>query len=224
MAFNLENYEDVQSRVKRFQIAFPVGRIVTDVIQFNAEKGYVLIAAQVYREHEDTLPAAVDYAFGDASTYPANLRKFYVEDTATSAIGRAISLVLESDKKPTKQDMERVKNDKITDALAAKPEPITVAAADSWETFTASMPETVAPAVADVVSLLKTELGAEEVPQCRHGNRVKKTGTSKAGKPYLGWVCAQSGSRAAVQTPQCEPLWYTYVSQTGTFRAPDQTE
>ena len=86
MAFNLDNYEDVQSRVRRFQTAFPVGRIVTDVIQFNAEKGHVLIAAQVYREHEDTLPAAVDYAFGDASTFPANMRKFYVEDACTLSL------------------------------------------------------------------------------------------------------------------------------------------
>jgi hypothetical protein len=212
MAFNLDNYEDVQSRVRRFQAAFPVGRIVTDVIQFNAEKGHVLIAAQVYREHEDTLPAAVDYAFGDASTFPTNMRKFYVEDTCTSAIGRALSLILEGDKKPTKQDMERVKNDAIL-------EKITVAPADSWETFTATMPDTAQAPINDVIANLQATLGAEEIPQCVHGSRIKKQGTAKTGKPYLGYMCPAS---KGIQ--QCEPVWYTYISQTGTFRAPDQTE
>ena len=107
--FDLSSYEDVNSRIRRFQIAYPVGRIVTDVIQFNAEKGHVLISAQIYREHEDTLPSAVDYAFGDASTFNASMRKFYVEDTVTSAIGRALSLILETTHKPTVQDMARAK-------------------------------------------------------------------------------------------------------------------
>lgn len=213
MAFNLADYEDVQSRVRRFQQAYPVGRIVTDVIQFNPEKGFILVAAQVYREHEDTLPAGVDYAYGDASTFAPNMRKWYVEDTVSSAIGRALSLVLDGDKKPTKQDMERVKNDATLDK-------ITVAPADSWETFTATMPEPVETAAVDVIDHLKEVLGAEEIPSCKHGARIKKQGKGPKG-PYLGYVCsAWNKSREE----QCEAIWYKYVSQTGTFRAPDQTE
>lgn len=106
--FNLDDYEDVAARVLRFQKAYPEGRIVTDVIQFNPEKGIVLISAQIYRNAIDTLPAGVDYAFGDASTFNTGMRKWYVEDTCSSAIGRALSLVLETQKKPTKQNMAQV--------------------------------------------------------------------------------------------------------------------
>ena len=76
--FNLDDYEDVAARVLRFQKAYPEGRIVTDVIQFNPEKGIVLVSAQVYRNASDTLPAGVDYAFGDAATFNAGMRKWYV--------------------------------------------------------------------------------------------------------------------------------------------------
>jgi len=227
MGFNLADYEDVQSRVRRFQQAFPVGRIVTDVIQFNPEKGFILVAAQVYREHEDTLPAGVDYAYGDASTFAPNMRKWYVEDTVSSAIGRALSLVLEGDKKPTKQDMARVRNDAILEktnqnsAIATVgADKITVAPAESWETFTATMPDEFATATHDVIANLKETLGAEEIPQCKHGNREKKQGTGKNGKPYLGYVCPIWDKKKE----QCPPIWYNYIEQTGTFRAPDQTE
>ena len=219
MAFNLSDYETVESRLVKFWKEYPDGRIETELLEANATRFVVL--ARIFRTEVDSKPWCSGHAYEVITDRGVNATSA-LENCETSAIGRALANAgfATHGKRPSREEMTKVaraENDAKTDS-------ITVAAADSWETFTASMPETVAPAVADVVSLLKTELGAEEVPQCRHGNRVKKTGTSKAGKPYLGWVCAQSGSRAAVQTPQCEPLWYTYVSQTGTFRAPDQTE
>jgi hypothetical protein len=39
------------------------------------------------------------------------MKKFYVEDTATSALGRAIILLKGSDKTATKDDMETVEAD-----------------------------------------------------------------------------------------------------------------
>lgn len=42
----------------------------------------------------------------------------------------------------------------------------------------------------------------QPAPQCRHGARVLKEGTSKAGKPYSGWMC---GGRD--RNDQCEPIW-----------------
>ncbi len=107
--FNVEDYETVSDRVARFQKLHLGGRIVTEVISLDNVKGEVLAKAEVYREHEDTQPAGVDYAFGIAATYPQSMRKFYVEDTVTSAVGRALSLVLDTDKKPTREDMQKVK-------------------------------------------------------------------------------------------------------------------
>ena len=222
MAFDLSKYETVDQRLEKFWKEYPDGRIETNLEVITEDR--CVVKCYLYKTYLDSVSFATGIAEERLTSSHINKTSF-VENCESSAIGRAlhnggISKHSEGKPRPTREEMEkvaRIEND-------AKAKSITVAPADSWETFTASMPETVAPALDDVVSLLKTELGAEEVPQCRHGNRVKKTGTSKAGKPYLGWVCAQSGSRAAVQTPQCEPLWYTYVSQTGTFRAPDQTE
>ena len=43
MAFNLADYEEVQSKVQRWIDAYPLGRIETSIIEFNMEKGYVLV-------------------------------------------------------------------------------------------------------------------------------------------------------------------------------------
>lgn len=221
MAFNLDNYEDVQSRVKRFQEAFPVGRIVCDVIQFDAVKGHILVAASVYREHEDTLPAAVDYAFGDAATYPAQMRKFYVEDTCTSAIGRAISLVLETTSKATKQDMakvERVKNDVISEAIANAP----LAINNTWDEFVGKEPTPEPTTLNDLVGLVQQVFGeAEPIPTCVHGEMNIREG-NKNGKPWRGAMCPKKLGPGERST--CNPIWYVMSKETGKWRLPEGVE
>jgi hypothetical protein len=179
--FDLSNYEDVNSRIKRFQTAFKSGRIVTDVIQFNAEKGYVLVSAQIYREHEDTLPSAVDYAFGDASTFNASMRKFYVEDTVTSAIGRALSLILETSSKPTQQDMARVRTTTTKEYIPVVNED------DAWTIKTVAMPITSEEAVATVKDIIGATTD-KDVPRCPHGEMYWKSGSSK-GKQWGHFKC-----------------------------------
>ncbi len=221
MAFNLDNYEDVQSRVKRWQAAFPVGRIVLDVIQFDAVKGHVLVAASVYREHEDTLPAAVDYAFGDAATYPQQMRKFYVEDTCTSAIGRAISLVLETTSKATKQDMakvERIKNDERSAVIADAP----LAINNTWDEFVSAEPKQPVVSLGDAAEMVQQSFGdAEPVPTCSHGERTIKNGVSAAGKAWQGAMCEVRG---ASKGDRCAPIWYVLSKTTGKFRLPEGVE
>jgi hypothetical protein len=221
MAFNLDNYEDVQSRVKRFQEAFPVGRIVCDVIQFDAVKGHILVAASVYREHEDTLPAAVDYAFGDAATYPAQMRKFYVEDTCTSAIGRSISLILETTTKATKQDMakvERIKNDERSAVIANAP----LAVENTWDEFVSEEPKQPVVTLADAAEMVQQAFGeAEPIPTCSHGERTIKNGVSAAGKAWQGAMCEVRG---ASKGDRCAPIWYVMSKTTGKFRLPEGIE
>jgi hypothetical protein len=207
--FNLDDYEDVAARVLRFQKAYPEGRIVTDVIQFNPEKGIVLVSAQVYRNGSDTLPAGVDYAFGDASTYNAGMRKWYVEDTSSSAIGRALSLVLETQKKPTKQDMAKV--------VAAKPvkPPVQEVKAEDQDYWTTPVgqynkvvdaPVTLEKALENVAAIIGTP-EAGEVPTCQHGTRLWKTGkSSKTGKEWANYSCPLLGH--AGMEGKCEPIWY----------------
>ena len=201
--FDLSNYEDVNSRIRRFQILYPVGRIVTDVIQFNAEKGHCLVSAQIYREHEDTLPAAVDYAFGDASTFNASMRKFYVEDTVTSAIGRALSLILETTNKPTVQDMARAK---LAEPKSEKYIPV-VKEDDPWTIKTVAMPITSAEAVQTVKDIIGATTD-KDVPRCEHGEMIWKTGQTKAGKAWGHFKCVGAASGALLRCTVNDVIWY----------------
>lgn len=208
--FNLEDYEDVAARVLRFQKAYPEGRIVTDVIQFNPEKGIVLVSAQVYRNASDTLPAGVDYAFGDASTFNAGMRKWYVEDTSSSAIGRALSLVLETQKKPTKQDMAKVVTPK-----QPKP-PVQEVKADDQDYWTTPVgqynkvvdaPVTLEKAMENIAAVMGTQ-EAVEPPSCQHGHMTWREG-EKNGKAWGGYFC---GYAPRTGEAKCATNWYTLGS------------
>jgi hypothetical protein len=205
--FNLEDYEDVAARVLRFQKAYPEGRIVTDVIQFNPEKGIVLVSAQVYRNASDTLPAGVDYAFGDAATFNTGMRKWYVEDTSSSAIGRALSLVLETQKKPTKQDMA-----KVVVSKAVKPPVQEVKAEDQdyWTTpvneykKVVDAPVTLDKAMQTVTAIIGTA-EAQESPSCVHGAMRWREG-EKNGRAWGGYQCNQMNAGGVKS--DCPPVWY----------------
>jgi hypothetical protein len=190
--FDLESYEDVNSRIKRFRETHVSGRIETQIIDIDITKGYILIQASVYREHEDLVPSAIDYAFEIRSDRGVN-RDFWVENAVTSAVGRAIGLLMPSEKRPTKQDMEKVER------LSHVP-----AQSDPWATFTVSTSE--AESVGDVLQLVSDKLGAEiveESPLCAHGRMLPKSGTSsKTGRPYSGFVCPSK-----VKADQCAAVW-----------------
>ena len=220
--FDLTQYETVADRVARFQKLHLSGRIVTKVISLDNSKGEVLAMAEVYREHEDTQPAGVDYAFGVASTYPQSMRKFYVEDTVTSAVGRALSLVLDTDKKPTREDMQKVQAhdevradiDKVKAKMAdTSKEYVPVEkASDPWTIQTAAPVTTMEQAVETV----KAVLGGTPIDEsCIHGARVWKTGTTKAGKPWGHWKCM---AQILGDAERCEPIWYEIDKETGQWK------
>jgi hypothetical protein len=211
--FNLDDYEDVAARVLRFQKAYPEGRIVTDVIQFNPEKEFVLICAQIYRNSGDTLPASVDYAFGLASTYNAGMRKFYVEDTSSSAIGRALSLVLETQKKPTKQDMAKVVTPRVTKPAV---QDVVPDQQDYWTTpvneymKVVDAPVSLDKAMENITAIIGTPEAAE-VPSCSHGSMVWKTGHSaKTGKDWAAYQCTALGHSGF--EGKCPAIWYVVGS------------
>lgn len=220
--FNLDDYEDVAARVLRFQKAYPEGRIVTDVIQFDAEKGIVLISAQVYRNATDTLPAGVDYAFGDASTFNSGMRKWYVEDTCSSAIGRSLSLVLETQKKPTKQNMAQVNSPNhpalkvVKQEVKPAPQDIKEGDVDYWTTpigssvKTTNAPVTLESAMATVTEILGTA-EALDAPTCQHGHMEWRTGHSaKTGKDWAGYFCTTKGQIGGMD--KCPTHWYNLSS------------
>jgi hypothetical protein len=220
--FDLNSYETVADRVARFQKLHLSGRIVTKVVSLDNVKGEVLAMAEVYREHEDTEPAGVDYAFGIAATYPQSMRKFYVEDTVTSAVGRALSLVLDTDKKPTREDMQKVQ---AHNEVKAKVEEVKAKMADTsqqyvpvakvddpWTQWEAAPVQTLEQAVETVKDVLG---GTPADESCIHGARVWKTGTSKAGKPWGHWKCM---AQILGDAERCEPIWYEIDKESGQWK------
>jgi hypothetical protein len=214
----LDNYEDVAARIARLWATHPTARVQTNIVDFNAEKGYVLIQAMIFREYEDLNPSATDYAFGNVATYNVNMKKFFVEDTVTSAIGRAIGLLLGADKRPTRQDMEKV------DTISAKVANSTADDYDPWTQKFGDVPsfktaeeaeQSGIPSLGSSMDEIKKQLGGElvaEAPQCSHGHRVWREGTSaKTGKAWANYSCVER------KPNQCEPLWYVFTSD-GTWK------
>jgi hypothetical protein len=196
MAGFLDGYEDVAARIKRLHSTFPSNRVETSIIDFNAAAGYILVECRIFREYEDEKPSAIDYAFGRVESYNPSMKRWFVEDTVTSAIGRCAGLLLGSETRPTKQNMEQVETlpkafvDKIEDDPWSKP-----FAEDGFATAGSTIDE--------IASQLGGELIAES-PICKHGHRLLKEGTSpKTGKPYRGHVCIEK-----VKANQCPAIWY----------------
>jgi hypothetical protein len=196
----LDNYEDVASRIKRFWGAYPSGRIETHIIDFNAVAGYILIECRLFREYEDEKPSAIDFGFGRVESYQASMKRWFVEDTVTSAIGRAIGLLLGSDTRPTQENMKQVEH--MPAAFVNKVED------DPWsKPFAEDGFATAATGIAEIVDQLGGEILAE-APQCKHGHMLLKQGTSpKTGKDYRGHVCVEK-----VKANQCPAIWYVMGS------------
>ena len=209
----LDNYEDVAARIARLWATHPTARVQTNIVDFNAEKGYVLIQAQIFREYEDVNPSATDYAFGNVATYNVNMKKFFVEDTVTSAIGRAIGLLLGADKRPTRQDMEKVEtvSAKVANSTADDYDPWTKKFGEVPSYKTAEEAEQSGiPSLGSSMDEIKKQLGGElvaEAPQCSHGHRIWKQAHEGAPKNWGGYFCTER-----TKATQCAPNWYVLAS------------
>ena len=186
----LDNYETVNQKVQRLHATYPTNRIETSIIDWQPEKGYILIECRIYRHYEDEKPSAIDFAHGMVGAYNAQMKRWYVEDTVSSAIGRAASVVLGSDEKPTRENMERV--DEMPKAFVDE---------DPWskpiweEGFTTAK---------TAVEEIKSQLGGEiqsESPICAHGHMIFKEG-EKNGKAWAGYMCTEK-----TKASQCSPIW-----------------
>jgi hypothetical protein len=193
----LDGYEDVNARIKRFRTEFPTGRLIAYIEDIDVVKGTVLVKAEAYREYEDAVPSAVDYAFGNVASLTNNMKKWLIEDTVTSAYGRVIGLLtpsLEHNSRPTVQDMQKVER------LPADSDP--------WSTKAAI--EDI-PTMASAIGEIEQSLGGVQVaaaPRCPHGTMVWATGEAKAtGKPWAAYKCTEK-NRAS----QCTPLWHVLAS------------
>ena len=94
MAFNLENYEDVDTRIHKFWDAYPDGRIVTDITHLGlSPEGrvvQVIVTAQIFGHLNELVPTATGIAEEMLGSSPVNKTSF-IENCETSAIGRALA-------------------------------------------------------------------------------------------------------------------------------------
>lgn len=112
--FNLDDYETVESRIKRFYEAYPDGRITTEWA--NAEQFFDgpttwVVKATVFLDAGDqanNLPKATGYAQETNGTGGAN-NVDALANAETSAIGRALAnLGMSGNKRASREEMAKV--------------------------------------------------------------------------------------------------------------------
>lgn len=213
----LDNYEASRERLERWLSNYPLGRIETRIVEFSAEKGYVLVEAKAFRNYDDVLPAGIDYAHGYVGAYQQNMKRWFVEDTVTSAIMRVQQLVMGGAERTVREVMAQIETMPAKIANADKDH-------DYWTTKFGEVPsyktageaeQAGIPSFGSSLDEVKKQLGGElvaEAPQCRHGHRVWRTGKSaKTGKDWANYSCVGR------KPDQCEPVWYVFTSD-GTWK------
>jgi hypothetical protein len=153
-----------------------------------------LVECRIFKEYEDEKPSAIDFAFGKVESYSPQMKKWFVEDTITSAIGRCAGLLLGSDKRPTLQNMEQVET--MPAAYVNKVEE------DPWSQ---PLREDGFTTANQAVELIESQLGGVlqgEAPICKHGHMIFKEGTKANGDQYKGYVCPDR-----VKANQCKAIW-----------------
>jgi hypothetical protein len=215
----LDNYEGNKERTDRWIATFPQGIIHAVIEEFNAEKGYILVKAMGYRNQEETIPADIDYAYGFLAAYNPNMKRWFVEDTVTSAKLRVMANLLGGTEKATRETMQQVES---MSAKVATTDP--AKEYDYWATKFGEVPSykteedmeaAGVPTLASGVAEIATQLGGQlvaEAPQCRHGHRVFRSGNSaKTKKDWANYSCVGR------KPDQCDPIWLVLTSD-GTWK------
>ena len=208
----LDNYEASRERLERWLATYPTGRIETRIVEFSAEKGYVLVEAKAFRKQADEQPAGIDYAYGYVGAYQPNMRRWFVEDTTTSAIMRVQQLVMGGAERTVREVMEQIDQTPAKIANAEKDY-------DYWTTKHGDVPsyKTAAeaeqsgiPSLGSSMDEIAKQLGGElvqEPPQCSHGHRIWKQAHEGAPKNWGGYFCTER-----TKATQCAPYWYVLGS------------
>jgi len=108
--FNLENYETVKERKKRFFNDYPDGSLITELVYH--EKGHCIIKGFVYRNKEElekNLPHGVSYAEEYQGEGGFANKHCWMENCDESAIGRALDNAgYSGNNKCSREEIEKV--------------------------------------------------------------------------------------------------------------------
>jgi hypothetical protein len=206
--FNLDEYTTVRERVIEFWKRYPNGRIEAEILDWSDKR--FIVAARLYRETTDEKPFSTGFAHEVISDRGVN-KDFALENGLTSAIGVACGHAnIGIDKhKPSREEMNKV--------VAQKPvKPAVADVQDYWTTpvneymKVVDAPVTLEKAMENITAVMGTDEAAE-VPQCKHGSMVWKTGHStKTGKDWAAYQCTALGH--AGYEGKCPAVWYVLGS------------
>ena len=211
--FNLEDYEDVATLNRWLIENYPMFRSALITEMHDPVQGFIRVRAEIYRDATDAVPAVTNIAFGARDLYNRNMARYYCEDTATSALGRAIILLKGSSKTATRESMEQVNvaQSAIAEVKAkmkdTSKEYVPVPKEDDPWTIREGAP---VQTMDGAVDLLKQEMGARtekdipSCPNCHDGRDMTwKTGVSqKTKKPWGNFSCFTCK----------ETIWYEIVA------------
>ena len=227
MAFNLADYEPVEERLSRFWIEYPDGRIETELIE--SAGNVFIVTSRIYRTELDAKAWASGLARESVTSSGVNSTSA-LENCETSAIGRALANAgyAAKGKRPSREEMASVLEAESvitpTDitpkgATVLTPVAMTVTHETGWSErawngiLQADNPLRLVTSLADGVTQVNEDLGAQSsaTPLCDHGAMLEKSGTSKAGHPYFGYVCTNKAN-------QCPAAWYDIDKASGKWR------
>jgi hypothetical protein len=199
MAFNINDYETVEVRLGKFIAEYPDFRIYTELLESSPTR--FIVRASIYRTELDASPWATGLAYEVVTDRGINSTSA-LEVCETSAIGRSLANAgyAAKGKRPSQTEMAKV--------IAAESEPKTIygrpnsrsaaveqALRSSFEVETKEA-DPVQWTVGEVVDAIGSST-PNPPPECEHGS-ILKTGISKGGKPYYGYVCKSNIKEHAV--------------------------
>jgi hypothetical protein len=224
MGFNLDDYEPVEVRLEKYWKEHPDGRIETELLE--ASKDRFIVMARLYRTEADAKCWTTGIAEETVASRGVN-QTSALENCETSAIGRALANAgyATKGKRPSKEEMNKVVigNQQPVKAMYGVPGSKSAAIENAlrtsiknepWEAPKLEDPAPVAWSVDEVAQSLNAEKVGESF-DCKHGQMLRKEGTSKTGRPFMGYVCTERS-----KADQCEPHW-AKITANGKFYFPD---
>ena len=107
MAFDLSNYETVESRLQKFWDLYADGRIETVLMNYDGES--CIVRTTIWKHRDDAQPTATGYAHEIHSERGVNATSF-VENAESSSIGRCLANMnfAKQGARPSREEMQKV--------------------------------------------------------------------------------------------------------------------
>jgi hypothetical protein len=189
MAFDLSNYETVDSRLHAFWERYEDGRIETELLEAGANR--FIVIARIYKTEADLKACATGLALENISDRGVNAN-FALPNAETSAIGRALANAGFSakGKRPSREEMASVNAKSESFTVENKLEDPVQWGDSDWTT---AVPEAPNPP-----------------PDCCAKGMALKKGLSKTTKkPYYGYTCLDNIKEHNVWAKQTSTgAWY----------------